>query len=144
MKRAIYLAALCLPITAWAADNKGTYQTLYYISCADYAKDRQEPMNTGKNAVDKIYVSGWLTGYNYLTPNTFDIIPNHNVDMVMQWLDEYCVKHPAKSIESGLLQLTDELYPDRVKNRPEEQKAAKSDAKDKTEPDDVHFQMGDK
>lgn len=112
------LGALCASLPAHAADSKGLYQTLYYISCATYTQDRKEPENSGKNAVDKIYVSGWLSGYNYLTPNTFDIIPNHNVDMVLLWLDQYCGKNPDKSVEAGLLQLTDELYPERVKEMP--------------------------
>jgi hypothetical protein len=153
-------AAVSAPLPAKAADDKGLYQTLYFVSCATYAKDRKEPENTGKNAVDKIYVSGWLTGFNYLTPNTYDIIPNHNVDMVLQWLDQYCAKSPEKNLEAGLLQLTDTLYPDRVKNFPkaEAETAAKSTAKKKPEAkakakpapkpeptfDDLHFHIPDK
>lgn len=119
---------------AKAADSKGLYQTLYYVSCATYVQDRKEPENTGKNAVDKIYVSGWLSGYNYLTPNTYDILPNHNVDIVLQWLDQFCAKSPTQSIEAGLLQLTSDLYPDRVQNMPEQPAADKAPKKPKTQP----------
>ena len=115
--------ALCPALPSQAADSKGLYQTLYYIGCPAFVQDRKEPANTGKNAVDKIYVSGWLSGFNYLTPNTFDIIPNHNVDMVLQWLDQYCAKKPTSSVEAGLLQLTSELYPDRVQEHPSPPKA---------------------
>jgi len=129
LRSGLFALSLAWPISAQAADDKGLYQTLYYISCESYVKDRKEPENSGKNAVDKIYVSGWLSGYNYLTPNTFDIIPNHNVDMVMLWLDQYCAKNPKGSLEAGLLQLTDELYPDRVKKHPEAEAAAKAPSK---------------
>ena len=99
-----------------AADDQGLYQTLHFISCEAYVKDRKEPVNTGMNAVDTIYVSGWLSGYNYLTPNTYDIIPNHNINMVMSWLDNFCKNNPQKNIEAGLLNLTDDLYPNRMKS----------------------------
>ena len=107
------LAALCAA-PAMAADEKGLYQTLHYISCEAYAKDRTEPVNTGMNAVDMIYVSGWLSGYNYLTPNTYDIIPNHDIGTVMAWLDNFCKDNPKSNIEIALLRLTDDLYPKRV------------------------------
>ncbi|MBY0406468.1 MAG: hypothetical protein K2Q01_02160 [Rickettsiales bacterium] len=118
---------LFAPLPAQAADSSGQYQTLYYISCADYAAHRKEPVNTGLNAVDKIYVSGWLSGYNYLTPNTFNILSQQNVDGVMEWLDAYCKKYPTRSVEAALLQLTDDLYPTRVQEHP----AAKAEPKNK-------------
>jgi hypothetical protein len=101
---------------AQAADSKGLYQTLFYVSCETYMQDRKEPVGTGRNAVDQIYVSGWLSAYNYLTPNTYDILPNHNVASALQWLDKFCAENPKKSVEAGLLQLTDELYPNRIQN----------------------------
>lgn len=111
---------------AHAGDDKGLYQTYYYISCSTYVQDRKEPINTGKNAVDKIYVSGWLSGYNYLTPNTYSIIPNGDMDMVMVWLDRYCAKYPTKNIEAGLLQLSDEQYPTRLESVPKKAEELKA------------------
>ena len=35
--------------------------------------------------------------------------------MVMLWLDAYCKENPDKNIEGGLLKLTSELYPKRIK-----------------------------
>ena len=97
--------------SALASDSQGLYQTLYFVPCTTYAEHRKEPAGTGNNALDQVYVVGWLSGYNYLTPNTYDILPNHNVPGVMQWLDEFCAKNPTKSVDAGLLQLTAELYP---------------------------------
>jgi hypothetical protein len=133
------LMCTALPLRGQAADSKGLYQTLYYIPCSTYAEDRKEPENSGKNAVDKIYVSGWLSGYNYLTPNTFDIAPDHNVDKALEWLDGFCAKKPQSSLEAGLLQLTDELYPNRMKEAP----SAKPKAPE-TPFDDIHFHIQDK
>ena len=112
---AVFLAASLFSGSATASDSQGLYQTLYFVPCPTYAEHRKEPAGTGNNALDQVYVVGWLSGYNYLTPNTYDILPGHNVAGVMQWLDVFCAKNPTKSIDSGLLQLTSELYPGRVK-----------------------------
>lgn len=101
---------------AMAADSQGLYQTLYFVPCPTYAEHRKEPAGTGNNALDQVYIMGWLSGFNYLTPNTYDILPGHNLPAVMQWLDEYCAKNPKKSVDSALLELTGELYPNRIKD----------------------------
>lgn len=130
---ALSLSALAftgLAAPARAADSKGLYQTLFYISCESYLQDRKEPAGTGRNAVDQIYVSGWLSAYNYLTPNTYDILPNHNVASALQWMDKFCADNPKKSVEAGLLQLTDELYPNRIQNYVPPEKAAPAKPKE--------------
>lgn len=107
-------AGVFMPDSAAAVDSGGTYQTLYYIPCESYIEHRKEPLNTGNNALDKIYVSGWLTGYNYLTPNTYNIIAKGGVDDVMVWMDDYCAKNLKKNVEAGLLDYTSANYPARL------------------------------
>ncbi len=106
------LAVVSMP--AYAADERGLYQALNYISCAQYEQDRKLPLHTGRNAADEIYLSGWLTAYNYLTPSTYDIVPNHDIMKVMEWLDGYCKANPTKGVEAGLLQFASDFYPTRT------------------------------
>ena len=110
---ATFLLTIGFAVPGKAVDGKGLYQTLHYISCAAYIQDRKDLISTG---VDQVYISGWLSAYNYLTPNTYDILPESNISMAVQWLDKFCAENPLKSIEAGLLQLTDELYPKRIQN----------------------------
>lgn len=105
-------------IPAHAADDKGLYQTLNYISCAQYIEDRKLPLHTGRNAADEIYVSGWLSAYNYLTPNTYDVVPGHDIMKVLEWMDTFCKDNSDKSVEAGLLQFSSDSYPDRVQHYP--------------------------
>ena len=107
-----------LTTSARAADDKGLYQTLNYISCAQYVEDRKLPLHTGRNAADEIYVSGWLSAYNYLTPNTYDIVPEHDIMKVLEWIDTFCKANPDKSAEAALLQFSSDHYPDRTQNYP--------------------------
>ncbi len=126
---------LALLITAFssysaiAADEKGLYQTLNYISCPQYSEDRKLPLHNGRNAADELYISGWLSGYNYLTPNTYDIVPGHDVMKVMEWLDSFCQVNTSKSVESGLLQFTSDNYPTRMQVYPPQPAPAKSKKK---------------
>ena len=110
-----------LATSARAADDKGLYQTLNYISCAQYTEDRKLPLHTGRNAADEIYVSGWLSAYNYLTPNTYDIVPEHDIVKVLEWIDTFCKANPDKSAEAALLQFSSDQYPARTKNYPKPQ-----------------------
>lgn len=114
MKKITLVLSLLLAAPAHAADDKGLYQTLNYISCAQYAEDRKLPVHTGRNAADELYMSGWLSGYNYLTPNTYDVVPGHDIMKVMEWMDKFCKDAPGKSVEAGLLQFTGDSYPSRV------------------------------
>lgn len=58
------------------------------------------------------YVAGWLTAYNALTPDTYDILPNGN-DGAMIWLNNFCTANPLELLETGLNQLVIEAYPNR-------------------------------
>lgn len=119
-KKLLLQLCLCLAFAAGsispanASDERGLYQALNYISCAQYEQDRKLPLHTGRNAADEIYLSGWLTAYNYLTPSTYDIVPNHDIMKVMEWLDGYCKANPTKGIEAGLLQFASDFYPTRT------------------------------
>jgi hypothetical protein len=93
-----------------AADRAGLYQSHHFVSCLQYSEDRKLPAHVGRNAADELFVSGWLTAFNYLTPDTYDIVPAHDISGVMQWLDGYCRANPARGIESGLLQFTADFY----------------------------------
>ena len=100
--------------SAHASDEKGLYQTLNFISCPQYAEDRKVPLHSGRNAADEISLSGWLSAYNYLVPNTYDIVPAHDIMKVLEWMDKFCKENPTKNVESGLLQFTSEAYPSRM------------------------------
>lgn len=120
MKRVLtHLAMTALPClsfgAAQAADSRGMYQTLYYLSCESYVQHRKEPAATGNNAIAQIYVSGWMTGFNYLTPNTYNILSKDSVLDIMKQVDAYCAKNPKMNVDAALLQITSELYPTRIK-----------------------------
>jgi len=120
IKKTLLFAALFPLFSApiMAADEHGLYQTSHFISCENYAKNRKSPGGNTLNSLDAIYVSGWISSYNFLTPNTYDIIPNQNMDTVMKWLDDFCKSNPKLNIEIGLIKLTDDLYPQRIQLAP--------------------------
>jgi hypothetical protein len=117
--RSLLATGVCLGLGlssqgALASDSKGMYQTLYYIPCESYIQHRKEPPNTGNNAIAKIYVSGWLSGYNYVTPQTYNILSDMGSDDVLEWIDDYCAKNTGQNLDAALLQLTKEKYDTRL------------------------------
>jgi len=113
---AVTAAFVWFALPAKAADEKGLYQTMHLITCENYVADRKIPAHTDMNAIDEIYVAGWLSAFNYLTPNTHDITPQHDVNLVLADLDKFCAQNPKSNIEAGLLELTSDYYPTRMQN----------------------------
>lgn len=63
------------------------------------------------------YVSGWLSAYNMVASETYNIIPN-GLDGAMLWLNNYCNKNPLKNLDAGLRELVIEAYPSRQQKPP--------------------------
>lgn len=128
MVGALFLVfALCGNACA-GASNGGSYNAAI-ISCADFLGRYSEEV-AARNAhhiesrtstpyffAIRHYVLGWLTAYNMLTPDTYDIIPN-GIDGALLWLNNYCSANPLQSLDAGLQALTVEAYPSRQQKAP--------------------------
>ena len=44
------------------------------------------------------WVQGFLTGYNHYGPGTFDVTKGVSADIIMGWVDNYCMQHPLNNI----------------------------------------------
>jgi hypothetical protein len=67
-----------------------------------YAEDRKDEH---LRLFDKVFVEGWLTGYNWLVPHTSNIAGNHDIESIMAWLDKYCRDSPLSDIQIGLIEV---------------------------------------
>jgi hypothetical protein len=63
----------------------------------------------------KFFIAGWLTAYNAMVSDTFDIVPN-GLDGTTLWLNNYCNNNPLKQLEDGLRALVEEAYPSRQRS----------------------------
>ena len=114
MKRLIVAAALlCMAPGAWARDASGSFDTVGAKTCAAFMSDHKA-QSWAYNA-DTAWVTGYLTAYNALTPDTSNILGDTDVSGAMLWLQKYCLAYPDNGLADAMLALTAHLYPDRYR-----------------------------
>jgi hypothetical protein len=119
MKR-IFLTAVALFVAqlAAAADENGQYATLAASNentCGTYISARDEAHH-GQFARQNMYKSwlmGFVTGYDFGAPDTYDIAPSMDLDAMMLWVENYCRRNPLASFAQSAGALVTQLAPDR-------------------------------
>ncbi len=126
MKRTIFVLAmsLFLPATVNASDIDGSYSTNYpegkMKSCGTYVTARDEGRR-GKYRKINTYITwiyGYLTAYNTLTSDTYDIMGQTDRSAILLWLENYCKQKPLARFAEAMQLLTDELHSRRVRKSP--------------------------
>jgi hypothetical protein len=110
---------LALPWPADAADGQVQYRSW---GAGTVRCDKFQAMVAAQNAdFDKIglWVAGYLTAYNLLSPNTYDIVPKDgSVSAVLLWMNGYCTKHPEVFLANVVQSYTTEHKDQRVITEP--------------------------
>jgi hypothetical protein len=127
MKRSWFFAgALLLAHLASAADENGQYATLAATNestCGTYLSARDEAHH-GQFARQNMYKSwlmGFVTGYDFGAPETYDIAPAMDLEAMMSWVENYCRRNPLASFAQGAGALVTQLTPDRQTQKPKAQ-----------------------
>ncbi|HKI63721.1 MAG TPA: hypothetical protein VKA16_03755 [Burkholderiales bacterium] len=116
MKGLILAATLLATMPgAWARDATGSFETVGAKSCGSFLQDRQA--HGWAYDADTAWVTGYVTAYNALTPDTGNILGDTDVSGAMLWLQNYCKANPSNDLAEGMLALTAELYPRRHRTR---------------------------
>ncbi len=124
MKRAILLATfLLLPPTVDAVDGDGAYNTIFPTgnrSCGGYvgARDEARRGNPEKENQYIIWFMGFLTAYNWLKHDTWDIKSGLDQEALLLWLENYCKERPLEDFAGAMEAPTSELYPKRIRKAP--------------------------
>lgn len=118
MKIALVSLIICLSMQnhAHAADPAGNYAIWGKgnKSCFRYLKDR----DAGKDETYKNYVMGYLTAYNTMTPETYNISGSMKLDEIMIWLDDYCDSKQMRGLEQSLIEFIAQHYEKRLRTPP--------------------------
>lgn len=124
------LLVFALGGNARAGSSTGSYARFGLFSCADFL-NRYSAEVAARNAYGgsgdrlytpdyialKYYVNGWLSAYNMMAMDTYNIVPNGS-DGAILWLINYCNKNPLNTFDDGLQALIKEAYPSRQQNAP--------------------------
>lgn len=102
MKTILGVFVIGLSLQIQAADKTGNYAIwgLGQKSCFRYLKDRA----AAEDGPYKSYIMGYLTAYNAVTPETYSISRDMNLDEIMIWLDDYCDTNQMHGMESSMLE----------------------------------------
>ena len=112
-------ATLLSSAPALAVDRNGEFFLRGYGSatCQNYLDDR-----TGNNEryfYYRSWLNGYLTAYNQLTDDTFDIAPNISIDQLAEAMAKICAGDAERSFWAATTILTRSLQPKRQVVKPE-------------------------
>ena len=116
MKTVITILTIVLSLQAWAVDKSGNYAIWGkgHKSCFRYLKER----SAGEDQDYRVYLMGYLTAYNAVTPETYSISRDMNLDEILSWVDNYCDSNGMHSLEQSLMEFIISHYEQRFETPP--------------------------
>ena len=121
-KRTILGAAAFLLFFALGMDDAGSADANKRFSvrglgtktCSKYLEERN--LDAKQAELDySNWFTGFITAYNWLKPDTYDISQNHNAHGLLVYLDLYCGKHPKSKIIDAAKDFANVVYSKRQK-----------------------------
>src|SRR5256712_1909578 len=110
------LVLLVMPLSGSSRDAQGNYMALGMglESCQTFLKAR----SNGLDLPYRHWLTGYLTAVNKLTKATMDIQGTTEIDGLLWWLDQYCIKYRHHSFSRAVESLVTDLYPKRMTHMP--------------------------
>lgn len=104
--------------SAGAADSNDRFSVrgLGTTTCGKYLENRN--LNVKESEQYAHWLTGFLTAYNWLQPDTYDIAPadRYNQQGLLRYVDLYCGKNPKKRIIDAARQFVRAVSDKRVKS----------------------------
>ena len=107
----------CVVLGSGAADNNGTSQFWGTRTCGKYLSDVQQ--GNVESLFDAGWVAGFITAYNIMAPDTYDIIGNSDMQSVTLFIRNYCKANSLKNVDDAMQPLIEQLLPKRHRSQKE-------------------------
>ena len=113
------LLLMLMPIPGSSSDAKGNYVALGFglESCQTFLQAR----SNGLDLPYRHWLTGYLTAVNKLTKDTVDMRGTTDIDGMLGFLEQYCIKNRQHSFSSAAEALVKDLSPKRVTHMPQKQ-----------------------
>jgi hypothetical protein len=108
MRTLLFLVIFAAMSGARADDKNGQYGILT-DTCGEYAKDRAKNRTLRYTS----WIAGYVTAYNSVAPDTYNILGKSNVKSTMEWLDKWCKANPSENLAGGMHAFVKEHHPTR-------------------------------
>ena len=98
---------------SYAEDTNENYAVwgIGQSSCHSYTQARE----AGEYTDYKLYLMGYMTAYNSLIPDTYNITGTRDLNEILAWIDAHCKKTEMDSYEHALRQMVTEMRETRLK-----------------------------
>ena len=119
------LALLAASHTVFGKDVDGEFAVFSVggKSCAEYLQARA---GGGRALHDfTTWVQGYLSAFNLIVPNTYDILGDRDFDKAISWLDDHCAENREAPFVNATASLTINLFPARKNIAPHKDNRAK-------------------
>jgi len=110
---ALVISLLMFSAPGHSIDKNGNYHFYGNASCGEWVLMRREKSATIDQLRMVSWISGYITAFNSITSDTFNIAGDTGLATIFLWLDNYCQANPLMKLTDGLLVLTIELWPNR-------------------------------
>jgi hypothetical protein len=119
---ALVLALVAPTFGSGAADDRGQshLRGIGSSSCGTFvnAVNKSGPYAEDDRHGMMSWALGYLTHYNLVTPNVYDIMSGRDAAAIQLWLFNYCQQHPLDQFAIAVDALIIELYPTRTERAP--------------------------
>jgi hypothetical protein len=101
---------------AAAADAKQRFSArgLGTTTCGKYLEARN--LNAKDSLVYADWMMGFITAYNWLKSDTYDVAPQYKSANLLKFLDLYCGKNPKTMVVDAAKAFVDAVYAKRLKS----------------------------
>jgi hypothetical protein len=118
------LMFIMLTTTVSAKDIDGQF-AVYGIgsnSCTQYNQTRAAGRTINEYVT---WLEAYLSAFNLIVSNTYDIAGGRNLDEFVDWMDDHCKDNPDQAFVNAVATLTTVLYDSRMNLSPQKDNAAK-------------------
>ena len=111
----VLLIAISFPLNTWAADKDNNFAAkgLAAVPCATFVEERKKLSQTYGEAM--AWLTGFISAFNYLTPDTYDLAPWQTVEQLSSLLASHCVVNPEESFFHATNKLLNSISEDRLR-----------------------------
>ena len=121
LRRTCVLLAACLSFsaTAGAADPHGNFAVrgVGLETCGTFTAER--PKQAAFHQLTLSWLNGYLSAYNQIAPDTYDVTAAASLDNLDARLADYCAANPDQSIAFAAIAVASILDPARIKASPD-------------------------
>jgi len=115
---ALFLLSVLLPHEAGSADAKSRFsvRALGVTTCSKYLEERNLDAKDSEKYAH--WFTGFITAYNYLQPDTYDIAAQYKSNGLLRYLDLYCGRNPKIRLVDAATAFVKAVYDKRQKASP--------------------------